>query len=472
MAEQQVIEKMSKDSSAIDDSDTTISEVIGTPSKNEPAKKKRKSRYDSLDEKWQKKFSDLDSKLELIMSAVQQTQNSKSHRRRVPVSDSDDSDEVESHRFRALSESHRPESSHSSHRENVHTSDSCESDKEDVLSLKDSNFDNDPLVSEGSVSDKLKKSLFDIFGEEATVTKTPKKEGISLDSSQIEVLQNSFRSQNPGQVTSYNQDYVDMFPVDESTDQFLNVPQLDPVVEGCLIKRHGSKGSFIKTKSISLVTQPCKMVEQIAYKGQQAARLGIVINAYMQQSLANLTQLIDSESFDKEKAINMVRDIFSMSTKSLDQMGRAGAFHHIVRRTVTMTDTGLYELPDAHKFTGLPLTGDGLFGTALDELSKSRKEMKKQVDDMLVNEVTSASKKRKSEPKQYDNAKKPRVDRRYSSQSSQDETPSSHFRIPKVPKDRDHKRVVYNSQSKGSSKGFSSKKHTFNKSRFGKSNGQ
>ena len=36
-----------------------------------------------------------------------------------------------------------------------------------------------------------------------------------------------------------------------------------------------------------------------------------------------------------------------MTTKCLDQIGRACAFHHINRRTVTMIDTSLYELDDA-----------------------------------------------------------------------------------------------------------------------------
>ena len=41
----------------------------------------------------------------------------------------------------------------------------------------------------------------------------------------------------------------------------------------------------------------------------------------------------------KKNQSNKVKDIFSMATKGLDQIGRSGAFHHIVRRACTMTDT-------------------------------------------------------------------------------------------------------------------------------------
>ena len=53
------------------------------------------------------------------------------------------------------------------------------------------------------------------------------------------------------------------------------------------------------------------------------------------------------ENFNRDKGLDQIRNMFSMTTKCLDQIGRAGAFHHITRRTVTMSDTSLYELDDA-----------------------------------------------------------------------------------------------------------------------------
>jgi hypothetical protein len=65
--------------------------------------------------------------------------------------------------------------------------------------------------------------------------------------------------------------------VDSENEQFLQVPTLDELVGRCLVKRHGQKASFSKFGK-SLFTQPFKMLEKIAYRGQQAAYTGIIIN--------------------------------------------------------------------------------------------------------------------------------------------------------------------------------------------------
>ncbi len=125
------------------------------------------------------------------------------------------------------------------------------------------------------------------------------------------------------------------------------------------------------------------MVEKIAYKGQQAARLGIVMQLYVQQSLGNLIEDLQRDTIDKQKCVSAVKDIFAMSTKGLDQLGRTAALHHVVRWTVSMTDSGLYELDDSSDFTSLPLTTEGVFGSGLETLLKSRKEKKKQLDELV-----------------------------------------------------------------------------------------
>ena len=69
----------------------------------------------------------------------------------------------------------------------------------------------------------------------------------------------------------------------------------------------------------------------------------------------------------------MVTDIFAMSTKFLDQIGRPGAFRHITCRAVCMTDT-FFEQPDKLQYTNLPLTGGCVFGSGLETLLKEKKE--------------------------------------------------------------------------------------------------
>ena len=109
------------------------------------------------------------------------------------------------------------------------------------------------------------------------VSKKPtQKIGIAIDQSQKEVLQNSYRTKEPNFLTAFSEDNYDLSPVDEETEKYSEVPSLDTLVDSCLVKRHGPKAPFAKSKHKSLATQPYKMLEKIALKGQQLARLGIV----------------------------------------------------------------------------------------------------------------------------------------------------------------------------------------------------
>ena len=88
----------------------------------------------------------------------------------------------------------------------------------------------------------------------------------------------------------------------------------------------------------------------------------------MQQALGTLLNKLQLENLNVDSAIQSVRDIFAMSAKALDQVGSAGAFHHIIRRKAAVSDTGLNNLKDVQaKVLYLPLTGDGVFGKGLEE---------------------------------------------------------------------------------------------------------
>ena len=290
--------------------------------------------------------------------------------------------------------------------------------------------------------------LFTLFGDnrrESSPSNT-RKDDVSGDESQRDVLNNGYRTSTPSFLTAFNENLVELFPLDEDTEKFLQVPLIDELIESCLIKRYGSKAAFSnsKVKDKSLYTQPNKMVERISYKGGHASRMGIIIQLYVQQSLGQLLQTIQSETFDKEKAVKQVKDIFSMATKGLDQIGRSGAFHHIVRRACAMTDTALYELTDSSKIQNLPLTGDGIFGSELENLLKTRKEHKKQIEDLLPDIQIAGKKdnvtKRKSQTQgPMSSTKKPCYDK-----------PSTlgggNFRIPKIPKSGDRQYSKSDSQ--------------------------
>ncbi|KAJ8305842.1 hypothetical protein KUTeg_016387 [Tegillarca granosa] len=80
-----------------------------------------------------------------------------------------------------------------------------------------------------------------------------------------------------------------------------------------------------------------------------------------------------------------------MSTKTLDQSGRCGAFHHIIRRQITMTDTHPHEFDDLRRISNLPLNSEGAFGNNLENTLKVTREKHKNLDDLL--KVSSSDKK-------------------------------------------------------------------------------
>ena len=119
-----------------------------------------------------------------------------------------------------------------------------------------------------------------------------------------------------------------------------------------------------------------------------------------------------------------------MSTKALDQMGRSGAFFHIIRRKAAISDTGLNTLKDVQsKVLFLPLSGDGVFGKGLEDRLKHRKEQKDQLNDLVPELQESRSSKRKFSIQQ---SKTWTNDKRWSSKKQKTDIPkkpypSKHF---------------------------------------------
>ncbi|CAG2257578.1 unnamed protein product [Mytilus edulis] len=86
----------------------------------------------------------------------------------------------------------------------------------------------------------------------------------------------------------------------------------------------------------------------------------IISISYMQQALQCFRHFVGKFS---EENCQLVKDLFAMSTKSLDQVGRAGAFHHMIKRKCAATDAGINNLKDIQaKVLYLRLSDDGVFG--------------------------------------------------------------------------------------------------------------
>lgn len=248
-------------------------------------------------------------------------------------------------------------------------------------------------------TDNAQNGLKDLFGDDVG-SKESNTSGICLNQAQTDILSKSWRCENPEKLSAFKEENRSFFPIHEKSLSSFQVPSLDELLEPMLRKKHGSKTMKGWGKSRQLASQPLKSIESVAYQGQIAARYGLLSVAYIQQALGTLLNNLQSDTTNVDSAIQSVRDIFAMSTKALDQVGRSGAFHHIIRRKAAASDTGLNNLKDVQaKVLYLPLTGDGVFGKGLEENLKKRKEQKEQLSDLVpefADSKTDNNRKRKS----------------------------------------------------------------------------
>lgn len=249
--------------------------------------------------------------------------------------------------------------------------------------------------------------LGELFGE--PIDKSCSDKGIILDDSQINLLKKSWRAEAPERVSSFKEEYRQAFPIHEKSAPFLHVPGLDDLLEPMLAKRHGAKLFKPWGKSRQLCTQPLKSIETLGYQGQLASRMSIIAIAYMQQGLGSLLKTLQEKDVNIDRAVQNVKDLFDMSNKALDQTGRSGLFHHMVRRKAAISDSGLATLKDIQsKVMLLPLSGEGVFGPALQDKLKCRKEQKEQLSDLVPEFFESRPLKRKM----------PQLDTRFSGTTS------------------------------------------------------
>ncbi|XP_063412309.1 uncharacterized protein LOC134695064 [Mytilus trossulus] len=242
---------------------------------------------------------------------------------------------------------------------------------------------NDNIESDqGQAVNKNVNFLAKIFKED--IAKEKSSLGLVLDQTQVDILESSWRSKHPERISAYKEEYKSVFPIHDSSVEFLQVPKLDDLLEPMLRQTHGEKAVKSWDNHRQLHTQPLRQIEKLGFQGQLSARMNIISVLYMQQALGSLVQTLESDDFEKDKVCQTVKDVFAMSTKTLDQAGRTGAFLHLVRRQASAQDSGLTGLKDmSNKCQYLPLTNDGVFGKGLEIALEKRKEQKDQLSDLL-----------------------------------------------------------------------------------------
>ena len=269
------------------------------------------------------------------------------------------------------------------------------SDDEDSLSMRSDNENRAKAArfskylptqcnTESGKKDTENGHLQSLFGEDAKTKSETDSVGLVLDHSQIDVLSGSWHCENPSRLTAYCEEYKSCFPVHDNSTKHLDIPSLDNFTSDLLVKKHGQKAFSVASKKKTLYSPFTKSVEKLAYQGQAAARMGIVSTCYVQQSLGTLLETLQEKEVNVDKSIQLVRDIFAMSTKALDQVSRAGAFHHLIRRKAVMEDTGLCEIKELkNPLVALPLSSSGVFGDKFEQTLKDRIEKDKQLKELL-----------------------------------------------------------------------------------------
>lgn len=254
---------------------------------------------------------------------------------------------------------------------------------------------NDTEKVQGKSTCKVDK-LSQMFKEEIPPDNNESKDtGLILDEAQIRMLNQSWRIQRPDRLTAFKDEYRSCFPLHEQSMPYLTVPSLDDLLEPMLREIHGLSAVKNWDKLKQLSTQPLKQLEKLAFQGQVAARMGLISILYLQQMLGTFLSKLQEEGVSDEHC-NMVKDLFAISTKSLDQMGRAGAYAHMIRRKCAASDAGISNLNDIQaKVLSLPLTGDGVFGKGLEDKLEKRKEQREQIKDLIPEFNKENSHKRK-----------------------------------------------------------------------------
>ncbi|WAR11996.1 hypothetical protein MAR_026176 [Mya arenaria] len=97
--------------------------------------------------------------------------------------------------------------------------------------------------------------LQEIVGADATTKSDKNNNGISLDDSQISVLNESWRREKPTKLSAYKDSYRSDFPISDKAEDILAAPIIESIVGNLLLKKFGQKFAEIGTNGKCQVLQ-------------------------------------------------------------------------------------------------------------------------------------------------------------------------------------------------------------------------
>ena len=94
-------------------------------------------------------------------------------------------------------------------------------------------------------ADDKRDALYIMFGNDALPsTVSESKTGLVPDKTQEQIIQQSWRSEEPSKLSAYKADTYNSFKLDKGFENLLAVPSLDSIVDPLLKHRYGKKASF------------------------------------------------------------------------------------------------------------------------------------------------------------------------------------------------------------------------------------
>ncbi|CAC5396446.1 unnamed protein product [Mytilus coruscus] len=252
--------------------------------------KKKDDYLDALEQKWESRFAQFDSRLDNICNFMETRQN--------PGTSDNEAEENLHGDVMSLAPGR-------SDRVNI----GLFSEDEDGTSMRSDNENHNTVVrfsiylkcQETEEKDSDIDSLKQLFGDDAKTKSVSKSVGLVLDKSQIEILSGSWHCEKPEKVTAYNEQYKLCFPIYESSEKHL-------------------------------------------------------------AALGTLIETLSEKEVNMDRAVQQVRDIFAMSTKSVDQVARAELKNSLI---------------------SLPLSSSGVFGDKFEQTLKDRIEKDEQLKELL-----------------------------------------------------------------------------------------
>ncbi|VDI60041.1 Hypothetical predicted protein [Mytilus galloprovincialis] len=243
--------------------------------------KKKDDQLDALEQKWESRFAQFDSRLDKICNFMETNQNpgtsGGSLGARRPLQKTPD--------VNLPTDNEAEENLHGdvmslapgrSERLNI----GLFSDEEDGTSMRSDNENHNTVArfskylkcQETEETDSGIDNLKQLFGDDAKTKSFSKSVGLVLHKSQIDILSGSWHCEKPEKITAYNEQYKLCFPVHESSEKHLDISSLDSFTSDLLVKKHGPKAFTISNKKKTLYTPYLKSVEKLAYQGQAAAK--------------------------------------------------------------------------------------------------------------------------------------------------------------------------------------------------------